>query len=900
VAQPLLQGQPETAQAALQRLLDIYGAEQLWVELQHHALPDDDWLMRQLLELARRFRLRIVATNDVHYATPAESDLRDVLVAIRHQEPLTQARRAGRLFANRSYHLADPAEMARRFRERPEALAASVAVAARCQVSLEFAHQRLPAIPIPAGRTEFEHLYQLCHDSLPRRYRTLTGRLLKQLGHELNTIETTGLAGFFLLVWDVVRFARDRGIRCQGRGSAANSVVAYLLGITNVDPLAHNLPFERFLSENRATMPDIDIDFAAGRREEVIQYVYNTYGLEHTAMVSTVITFQARSAVRDVGKTLELPSQEIDRLAKVLDTGSLPGAATHAAELLREELPADAPEHHPLALLAGLLEQIDGCPRHLSIHVGGMVITGPPLQELVPLEPATMPQRVVVQWDKDSVEDAGLIKLDLLGLRTLDLIAEAVEHIAMMAGHAPDLDALTLDDPVLYDQLNRADTIGVFQVESRAQQQLLPQLAPRQFEDIIVAVAIVRPGPIQGGAVHPYLKRRAGEEPVTYLHPRLESVLQETYGVLLYQEQVLQAAVAIAGFDPGEADSLRRALSRARSPADLDKLQARFWAGAAQQGVPQEIAAAVFKQIAGYAGYGFPKSHAAGFALISYQTLYLKHYFPIPFFCGLLNAQPMGFYPVEVVLNDAKRHGVTVLPPDIHHSRWRSVPEPLDHGRWGLRVGFCAITGVGEQAYRQLDEARARQPFADLLDFCARTRLPKRLVSTLIRAGSLDTFGARRALLWRLGELAYPEDGFDLVTPPQAVALPSLSAQAAAVWELELMGWSPQGSLVQYRREHLREQGVLITWQVKQAAAGRRVRVGGTVAIRQRPSTAKGIVFLSLEDESGLVDVVVKPAVYRRCREAIRFSPLVVVTGVVQRSGRVVSVLAHHIAPLLA
>jgi len=895
-AEPLLRGQPQEARAALHRLLDIYGRDRLFVELQHHALPDDDWLVRQLLEQAGRLQLRCVATNNVHYAAPEDGDLRDLLVAIDRQQPLDEARRAGLLFANRSYCLAGAAEMARRFGELPQAIAVTTEIAQRCQVSLDFSRQRLPHMPVPEGRTEFEYLYQLCHDNLPRRYKTLTGRLLEQLGHELNIIEKTGLAGYFLLVWDVVRFAREQGIRCQGRGSAANSVVAYLLGITNVDPIANNLLFERFLSEERASMPDIDVDFAASRREEVIQYVYATYGLAHTAMVSTIITFQARSALRDAGKALDLPAQEIERLGKLLDTRS----ATQAARLLRDELPADAPDNHPLALLAGLLERIDGCPRHLSIHVGGMIITGPPLQEVVPLEPATMPQRVVVQWDKDSVEDSGLIKFDLLGLRTLDLISEALEHITAMGGQAPDLDALPLDDPALFALLNRADTIGVFQVESRAQQQLLPRLAPKKFEDLIVSVAIIRPGPIQGGAVHPYLRRRAGLEPVAYLHPSVEPALKETYGVLLYQEQVLKVAIAAAGFNPGEAEALRRALARAKSPDDLRDMYTRFVAGAVGLGVAPEVAQAIFRQIAGHAGYGFPKSHAAGFALISWQTLYLKHYHPVPFYCGLLNAQPMGFYPVEVVINDAKRHGVVVLPPDIHHSAWGARPERIGLKRWGLRAGLRSVTGVGEQAAARIEQARTAQPFVDLHDFCSRTRLPKRVVSALIRAGALDGFGARRTLLWRLGELAYVEDGFMLTTPPQDAALPPLSAQDAAGWEMELMGWAAQGNPMQYLREALRRQGTLKTWQVKQAEAGRRVQVGGMVMIRQRPSTAKGIVFLSLEDESGLVDVAVKPEVYRRYRDIIRFSPAVLVTGVVQRSGRVASVLAHRFAPLQA
>jgi error-prone DNA polymerase len=893
VAWPLLQDDPAGTQTALRTLREIYGPERLFVELQHHALPDDDWLVRNLLELARHAGLRTVATNNVHYATTGEGNLRDLLVAIRRQQPLTEVRRAGLLYPNRSYHLASSAEMLRRFREAPAAVGITAELARRCQASLDFSQQALPKLPIPlpAGMSEFEFLYQLCHQNLPHRYQRLTGPLLKQLGHELNTIAATGMTGFFLLVWDVVRFAREAGIRCQGRGSAANSIVAYLLGITNVEPLSNHLLFERFLSESRATMPDIDIDFAASRREEVIQYVYRTYGRAHTAMVCTYITFQARSAVRDVGKALDLPAAEIDRLVKTLDTR----AAGGAAQQLRAELPADAPAHHPRSLLADLVEQIDGCPRHLSIHVGGMIITGPPLQQLVPLEPATMADRVIVQWDKNAVEDSGLIKLDLLGLRTLDLISEALTHIRAMGGDPPDLDNIPLDDPVLYRRLNQADTIGVFQVESRAQQQLLPRLAPRKFEDIIVSVSIVRPGPIQGGAVHPYLRRRSGEETVTYLHPLLEGALAETYGVLLYQEQVLRVAVDVAGFAPGEADLLRRALARSHSPEDLEPMRRRFLHGAGQRGVAAEIAEVIFQQIAGYAGYGFPKSHAAGFALISYQTLYLKEYYPIPFFCGLLNAQPMGFYSVEVVLGDAGRHAVVVLPPDVQRSQWPSAPQQTEDGAWALRVGLQAITGVGQQAAERLVQHRPLGGYADLYDLCRRTALPKRIVTVLIRAGACDGLGARRALLWRLGEITYQEEGFDLVAPPQEVELTPLHAEETTAWDYELMGWSPQGNLVQHYRAALEQRGAIKTWEAKQTADGRRVLVGGLIVIRQRPGTAKGILFLSLEDESGLLDVVVKPEVYEQYRDIIRGRPLVIVAGVIQRAGVVASLLAQGI-----
>ena len=533
-----------------------------------------------------RRRLPVVATNNVHYATRRGAMLHDALTAIRHNSSLSALRNEGLLSANSNRYLVSPAEMARRFRELPEAIANTVQIARRCQVSLDFSDQRLPRFSTPDGESEFAYLYQLCHDNLAARYPTLSPAVLTQLAHELDVIEQAGLAGYFLIVWDIVRFARAAGIRCQGRGSAANSIVAYLLNITSIDPLQHNLLFERFLSTDKFTTPDIDIDFAADRREEVIQYVYQRYGAEHTAMVCNVVTYRARSALRDLGKALDFPLPVVERLIKSIDTHSPTAAAEQIlAQLAEDEAaeettsrnlgptryprpsPASRPgcrrSRPPLALLAELLRQIDGCPRHLSIHSGGMLITGPPLNEVVPLEPATMPGRVVCQWDKDSVEDAGLIKIDLLALRTLGVISEALDYI-QAAGRVKRRiwTHIPLDDPALYQMLQRADTIGAFQVESRAQQQMLPRLKPTCFEDIIVEVAIVRPGPIQGGAVHPYLRRRAGVEPVSYLHPCLEPVLAETKGVLLFQEQAIRVAVAAAGFSPGEADMLRRALSR--------------------------------------------------------------------------------------------------------------------------------------------------------------------------------------------------------------------------------------------------------------------------------------------------------------------------------------------------
>jgi error-prone DNA polymerase len=958
VADPLLRGKPEAAAAAAGQLLDIFGRDRLWLELQHHHLPEDDWLVRGLLALSRRLRLPTVATGNVHYATQEYSRLRDCLIAISHNQTLTEARRAGHLPFNSSYHLSSPQAVAERFHEHPEAVLATVEIASRCQASLDFADRRLPHFTATGGLSEFEYLYRLCHQNFTWRYPHLSPQVLKQLAHELDVIERAGLAGYFLIVWDIVRFAREQGIRCQGRGSAANSLVAYLLGITSIDPLQHNLLFERFLSDDNHTMPDIDLDFAADRREEVIQYVYHQYGREYTAMVCNVVTYQARSALRDIAKTLNFPPPVIDRLAKSLDTHSCQEAAaqllgqvdglpqttddrqptiddgrkttddrlltTDNRLLTTDDRPqtaddgqqtTDDPNHpvtlspchpvtlsplHPLHLLATLLTQIDGCPRHLSIHTGGMLITALPITQVVPLERATMPGRIVCQWDKESVEDAGLVKIDLLGLRTLGMISEALQWITYQGTDLPDLDALPLDDPNIYHALQLGDTIGVFQVESRAQQQMLPRLKPQRFEDIIVEVAIVRPGPIQGGAVHPYLRRRAGQEAVSYAHPSLEPVLQETLGVLLFQEQAIRVAVAAAGFSPSQADQLRRAMSRSRSAEAMAEMQRLFLTRAQANGLDEETARAIFGQLEGFAGFGFCKSHAASFAFIAYQTLYLKRYHPAAFYCALLNQQPMGFYSPEVIIGDARRHGVDLLPPQINRSEWKYTLEQTAKGNWALHMGLHTVDGLGEAAWSRIAAARSEAPFANLDDFCRRTRLPQGLVETLIRAGVLDDFGERRDLLWAVGNLHLSDGELALALPELPVQLPTLNALEAGAWEYEVLGLSPAGQIMVHYREALRKAGILSIWQVKQRRAGERVRVGGMVVVRQRPPTAGGVTFLSLEDESGLLDVVLQPPVYARVKATLRSAGLITVEGVVQREGRAVSLLAVQVTGLLS
>ena len=924
VCAALLAGDLSGAEAAAARLKAIFGAHNLFLEVQHHALPDDDRLLVQLTRLSRKTGLPLVATGNVHYANQSLSPLRDCLIATAHNESLTEARRHGHLPLNSSYHLKGSPAVACLFQSVPHLqsglLRNSVEIARRCQVELDFSAWRLPpaVIPdaLPAGASpavgssaaapvpsEFAYLYELCHANLPRRYPELKPAVLKQLTHELAVIDEAGLAGYFLTVRDIIVYAKEREIRCQGRGSAANSMVAYLLGITNVDPLRHNLLFERFLSSDKFTMPDIDIDFAADRREEVLQYVYQRYGAEHTAMVCNVVTYRTRSALRDLAKALEFPQPAMERLLRKVDAQSPRQAARQLMKLaVTKETDAPAAEH-PLQMLATLLSQMEGCPRHLSIHSGGMVITGRPLREIVPLEPATMPGRVVCQWDKESLEDAGLIKIDLLALRTLGLISEALEIIAAAGGPVPPLDAMPLDDPQIYAMLQQADTVGTFQVESRAQQQMLPRLKPTCFEDIVVEVAIVRPGPIQGGAVHPYLRRRAGHEEVGYLHPSLEAVLSETLGVLLFQEQAIRVAVATAGFTPGEADMLRRALSRNRSDAAMAALRQRFEQGATQRGMNDETAAAIFQQLAGFAGYGFCKSHAAGFALIAYQTLYLKRYHPGPFYCALLNHQPMGFYSPEVIIGDAQRHGITLLPPNVNRSDWRYRLEAKPGSRAvALRTGLSAVAGLGQQGWDALAAARTNGPFTDLDDLCRRTNLPHETVRQLIRAGALDAFGRRRALLWQLGDIDHRPHELTLASRPAPVELPPLTPLEQTAWEYELLGLSPAGQIMTHYRAALRAAGVLSTWQVKQSSErGDRVSVAGMVVVRQRPSTAKGILFVSLEDESGLLDLVIKPKVIEKLRGLIESQALLLFEGVVQRSekrGGAANVLVHHAWPL--
>ncbi len=905
VAAALLAKDRERADAAAGHLRDIFGPQCFWVELQRHYLPTDVSMIAELVDLAHRMGVGLVATNNVHYARRASQRLHDVLTCIRQHVTLPEALLAGLLHPNSELALKHPHEMVNLFADLPEATRNTLRIAERCSVELDFSRQPLPSYPIPAGHTSATYLQALCEQGLRRKFDPVTPEAEAQLAHEMAVIEHTGLAGYFLVVWDIVRFARSQGIRCQGRGSAANSLVAYLLDITPVDPLRHHLLFERFLSEGTRTMPDIDVDFASDRREEAIQYVYERYGEERVAMVCNVVTYRARSAVREVAKALAFPDDVIDRAAKALETSSTAMAAEQIQGLIGQSTDSTAGPALPWQLLFELLREMDGIPRHLSIHVGGMLITAAPLVEIVPIERATMPGRVVVQWDKDSVEDAGLIKIDLLCLRTLDVVEETLCNIRKRGGIAPNLAHLSLDDPAVYEMLQRADTVGCFQVESRAQTQMLPKLRPQRFEDIIIEVALVRPGPIQGNMVHPYLRRRQGLEAVNYVHPALEPVLAETLGVILFQEQVIRVAVAIAGFTSAEADRLRRAMSRSRSEEAMAELRERFIAGARKQGVAEATAAEVFRQLSAFAEFGFCKSHAAAFALVAYHTLYLKLYFAPEFYCALLNHQPMGFYSPEVLQGDARRHGVLVLGPDVNRSQDECTLESIETAQdpqprpLGIRLGLRYVQGLGNAWLKRVVERRGEQRYQDLPDFCQRTRVPRSVVENLIRAGAMDSFGqSRRELLWRLGGLEYHEEELSIEVPIEATALPELSRKERMGWEHELLGMAPGEHVMQLYRERLQTRGVLTSAELMDLPDGRTVQVAGLSVIRQRPPTAKGHVFITLEDEHGLLNLIVRPAVYARYHDALRNAPLLWVEGRLQREGRAISLLVYRAAAL--
>ena len=684
---------PTDREQRMRELQGALGKENVFSELHHHRRPEDEWVLEGRAAMARRCGAGVVATNEVHYHVAERRRLHDVLVAIRHRATLDEAR--AHLFPNSEHHLKGGADLRPLFHGHAEALATPWEIAQECDVDLDFRKVRFPGYPVPAGETPFSFLYKLCFEGVRDRYRPITPAVAQRLQRELEVIEKTGLAEFFLINWDLMRFAREHGVPGQGRGSAADSIVAYVLGITRVDPIEHNLLFERFLHEEMTSTPDIDIDFSTEHREQVIQYIYEKYGWERTGMVCNIVTFQPRMAIRQVGKALGFSAELLDRLAKGVDrwfTEDVEDSMTGAVP---------PPDMRPQSWqqFLELCREVIEFPRHLSIHNGGMLVTGEPLVDIAPVEPATMEGRRVVQFNKDDVEDLGLIKMDMLGLRTLSVVAEALELIKDTTGTRPDLDQLPLNDPAVFEMCGEADTIGVFQIESRAQMQTLPRTRPKTFNDLVVEVAIIRPGPIQGNAVHPYIRRKQGREEVTYAHPLLEPILKDTLGVILYQEQIIEIAMYVAGMKPGRADGFRRAMTRHLNRVEMSSLEDEFIGGCLANEVPREVADQLFAAVQGFAVYGFCRSHAAAFARTSYETAWMKLHHPVEFGCGLLNNQPMGFYHPSVLVEDLKRHGLKALPVDINLSDIRCLPEALPEVAPGQFPATAGTRGIQRDMY---------------------------------------------------------------------------------------------------------------------------------------------------------------------------------------------------------
>jgi error-prone DNA polymerase len=940
----LVRGDRRGATRRAGQLRDLFGRDRIALLLTHHRHPGDSWLAAQTALLARRTGLPLLASGLPVHANHGDKRLLDVLTAIRHRTTLDAAAAHGLLLPNAEHRLRSEAELRALLPDHPEAFDLAAHLASQCDVELDFTESRFPGFPVPQGETPFSVLYRLCQESVQCKYAPVTRAVAARLQRELDVIEKTNLAEFFLITWDIMRFAREQHIPGQGRGSAADSIVAYLLDITRVDPVAHDLLFERFLHEDHQGTPDIDIDFSTDHREEVLQYVYDRYGAERTGMVANVITFRPRMAMRQVGAAMGFPEPLIDRIAKSVDgwevtkggqvppSGNPPGSGVSSGDVKSPAL-TDSQVNLPWDQFYEILGQIEGTPRHLGIHVGGMLVTGEPLVDVAPVERSTMPGRVVVQFNKDDVEDLGLIKMDLLGLRTLSAVAECLDLIEQDTGTRPDLDTLRLDDPDVYASIQKVDTIGLFQIESRAQQQSLWQSQPSQFNDLIVQVAIIRPGPIQGDAVNPYLRRRQGLEPVTYLHPSLEPILSETMGVVLYQEQILRIVMEVAGYTAGQADRFRRAMNRHRSRIEMEELRDEFVSRCNQvSGMPVAVAEQIFKGVAGFAQFGFCKSHAAAFARTAYETAWLRLHHPAPYVCALLNAQPMGFYHPSVLVEDAKHHGVRFLPVDVTRSRARCT---IESG--AVRLGFNYMKALGPTARIACEEATVAGA-TSLRDFWRHTLLPRRAMENLVLAGAFDAVEVgrhRRELLWELkqveeglpprtaarreadasapraqrrpprgrGALAGSRLGDEAHTirrlnadplpplldvPATPPPLPAMDERTRVLTEYALSEVSTGRHLLSFLRAQLSSLGCRPLATIRDLADGSRVRVAGLVIARQAPASASGFRFFTLADEDAHLDLIFRPAVVTRTRRVANHHPLLLVEGRLQNErGRV-------------
>jgi len=865
--------------------------DRAWIAAELLCGPDDRARLAALRDLGRSAGLPLVAAGDVHMHLRSRRALQDTLTAIRLKTPVRACGHA--LHPNAERHLRLRMRLAQVY--PPELLAETVKIAERCSFSLEELRYEYPEELVPAGETPASWLRKLTENGLARRFPGgLPGKVRDLVERELALIAELRYEPFFLTVHDVVAFARGRGILCQGRGSAANSVVCYALGVTEVNPAKQELLFERFLSKERNEPPDIDVDFEHQRREEVIQYIYGKYGRERAALAATLITYRPKSALRDAGKALDLDARQVDAIAKSIawwdDRKDL------AARLREAGFDPASPVMRRLMALAHALL---GFPRHLSQHVGGFVISRGALAQLVPIENAAMPERSVIQWDKDDLESLGLLKVDVLALGMLSAIRRGLAYVNALRGSAITMDTLLLEeDPAVYEMIRHADTIGVFQIESRAQMSMLPRLKPGHFYDLVIEIAIVRPGPIQGDMVHPYLRRRDGREPIDYPNDAVRKVLERTCGVPIFQEQVMQLAVVAANFTPGEADRLRRAMAAWRRKGGLEPFQKKLIDGMRANGIPAEFADRIYRQILGFGEYGFPESHSVSFALLAYVSAWLKHHEPAAFLAALLNSQPMGFYTPSQLVQDARRHGVEVRPVDVAASEWECTLEPLPSSRVAVRLGFLMVQGLSEAAAKRTVEARARQPLQSVEDLGHRAALDRRDLKCLAAAGALETLsGHRRNAYWEVA-------GIEMRAPilrdaPVVEIAPALSSPTEG--ENILADYASTGltlgrhplALLRPRLSRLR---FATADELKRLPGGAQARAAGIVTGRQRPGTASGTVFVTLEDETGYVNVIVWPSLVERQRRELLGSRLMGVEGTLEREGEVMHLVAKRLS----
>lgn len=875
-------------------LVDQFG-QRCWLAVESHLGPADLTHTRYLLNLARRLNMRAVAAGNAHMHCRSRRPLQDTLTAIRLRTPIKHLGHS--LYANGERHLRSLRQL--QWLHTADLLEESVKIADLCSFNLADLNYEYPEELVPAGQTSTQYLRALTEIGMRERWQhEISPSVRQQIEHELNLIAELEYEPYFLTVHDIVRFAREQNILCQGRGSAANSAVCFCLGITEVDPSRMNMLFERFISKERNEPPDIDVDFEHSRREEVLQYVFSKYGRHRAAIAATVITYRAKSAVRDVGKALGLDLEQVDRLSKALSRWD-------SHETLNERLTERGfdPDSTLMQQLLVLVDQLIGFPRHLSQHVGGFVISHHPLSELVPVENASMADRTIIQWDKDDLETLGLLKVDCLALGMLTAIHRGFDLIADFYGRHFDLANVPAEDPEVYDMIQKADTVGVFQIESRAQMSMLPRLKPACYYDLVVEVAIVRPGPIQGKMVHPYLRRRQGLEPVTYPSPALRKVFERTLGVPIFQEQVMQLAVVAAGFTPGEADELRRSMAAWKRRGNMTYFRDRILNGMRQRGYDESFAQQVFQQIKGFGSYGFPESHAASFALLVYVSCWMKHYYPAAFCCALLNSQPMGFYQPAQLIQDAQRHGVSVYPPDACYSLWDShlVPEKhspaLAEPTAAIRLGMRQIKGMREATAQRVVAARIGRPFTSVEDLVRRADLDKHDQTCLADGDALQTLvGHRHQARWAI-------DGVETLPPLLATAavseppvqLRAPSETADVLSDYQTLGLTLRSHPVALVRETLQSRGVSTAEQVLAQKHGTRARGAGLVTMRQRPGTAAGVTFLTLEDESGLINVIVWQDLGERQRRALLESELMIVEGVVEKAQSVCHLIAHHL-----